>query len=215
MWEREPSLAATVEEAWSRRVPIDSLGDITDSLNSMMKSLYSWKSEFFGSVPKLIEQKRKKLEELALLTDEGSIETRNNIAKEMDELLYREEIMWLQRSRIAWLREGDRNTKYFHRRASRRKKKNRICKLKRSNGTWTSDTNEMEEITRDCFQGLYTRDDNVDHRIISDLMQQCVDDEMNHKLCAPFSEKDISDALFQIGPLKAPGPDGFPARFLQ
>jgi hypothetical protein len=30
-----------------------------------------------------------------------------------------------------------------------------------------------------------------------------------------FTEKEISDALFQIGPLKAPGPDGFPTRFLQ
>jgi hypothetical protein len=46
-------------------------------------------------------------------------------------------------------------------------------------------------------------------------MQECVDDHMNETLCAPFSEKEISDALFQIGPLKAPGPDGFPARFLQ
>jgi hypothetical protein len=38
---------------------------------------------------------------------------------------------------------------------------------------------------------------------------------MNGKLCAPFSEKEIGDALFQIGPLKAPGSDCFPARFLQ
>jgi hypothetical protein len=38
---------------------------------------------------------------------------------------------------------------------------------------------------------------------------------MNEKLCADFTEKEIGDALFQIGPLKAPGPDGFPARFFQ
>jgi hypothetical protein len=46
-------------------------------------------------------------------------------------------------------------------------------------------------------------------------MQSCVDEETNEKLCAPFTEKEINDALFPIGPLKAPGPDGFPTRFLQ
>ena len=30
-----------------------------------------------------------------------------------------------------------------------------------------------------------------------------------------FSEEEISNALFHIGPLKAPGPDGLPARFFQ
>ena len=30
-----------------------------------------------------------------------------------------------------------------------------------------------------------------------------------------FSEQEIGDALFQIGPLKSLGPDGLPARFYQ
>ena len=38
---------------------------------------------------------------------------------------------------------------------------------------------------------------------------------MNLQLCKEFTDEEISDALFQIGPLKAPGPDGFPARFFQ
>lgn len=38
---------------------------------------------------------------------------------------------------------------------------------------------------------------------------------MNELLCKPFTDVEISDALFQISPLKAPGPDGFPTRFFQ
>jgi hypothetical protein len=38
---------------------------------------------------------------------------------------------------------------------------------------------------------------------------------MNETLTKEFSDTEIADALFQIGPLKAPGPDGFHARFFQ
>jgi hypothetical protein len=36
-----------------------------------------------------------------------------------------------------------------------------------------------------------------------------------YELCKDFSPDEIGDALFQIGPLKAPRPDGFPGRFFQ
>jgi hypothetical protein len=72
----------------------------------------------------------------------------------MDELLYREEMMWLQRSRIAWLKEGDRNTSYFHRQAIWRARKNRIKKLRDINGNWHESRSELEQMAFNFFQEL-------------------------------------------------------------
>jgi hypothetical protein len=38
---------------------------------------------------------------------------------------------------------------------------------------------------------------------------------MNDELCREFTDDEIGDAMFQIGPLKALGVDGFPSRFYQ
>lgn len=47
------------------------------------------------------------------------------------------------------------------------------------------------------------------------LVNPLVSRDMNDNLCKPFPEQEISDPLFQTGPLKAPGRDGFPVRFFQ
>ena len=63
--------------------------------------------------------------------------------------------MWLQRSRIAWLKEGDRNTSYFHRQAARRARKNRIKKLKDSNGEWCENSKQMQFFQRSAYEIFY------------------------------------------------------------
>ena len=45
--------------------------------------------------------------------------------------------MWRQRSRIEWLAAGDKNTRFFHMRASMRRKKNMIKALYNSLGVHT------------------------------------------------------------------------------
>jgi len=63
------------------------------------------------------------------------------------------------------------------------------------------------------FRDLYPADSNVDPSELTELMNMKITDDMNEALCRSFSVEEISDALFQMGPLKAPGLDGFPARF--
>lgn len=48
-----------------------------------------------------------------------------------------------------------------------------------------------------------------------DLIPRKVEAHMNDALTRPILDSEVGDALFQIGPLKAPGPNGFPTRFFQ
>jgi hypothetical protein len=73
----------------------------------------------------------------------------------------------------------------------------------------------MQAMVRDFFKDLYTADLGVNPQELVQLFRPMITEEMNAELCKEFSDEEISDTLFQIGPLKAPGPDGFPARFFQ
>jgi len=123
--------------------------------------------------------------------------------------------MWQQRSRIRWLAAGDKNTRFFHLRASQRRKKNSIKRLKRPDGQFTEDIQEMGNLTSSFYRNLYTSEGTIDMESVLNVVPVKVTPEMNDQLLAPFVEKEVKDALFQMFPTKAPGPDGLPAHFFQ
>ncbi|KAG2598477.1 hypothetical protein PVAP13_5KG367307, partial [Panicum virgatum] len=215
MWERVESLPETIKAAWESVGTANDLGDVTKKLGAVMTALKTWSSEHFGPVTKELEAVRAQVEHLMLA---DPIENRNTIKRlynRMDELLYREEMMWLQRSRISWLQEGDRNTGFFHRKATWRSKKNKIRGFISEDNRYVENKGEMEAMATKFFQDLYMKDTSVKPESIADMIEPLLTQDMNEILCKPFTNEEISDALFQIGPLKAPGPDGFPARFFQ
>ena len=83
------------------------------------------------------------------------------------------------------------------------------------NGNWISSPSQLEYLVTTYFPDLFTRDSNLNPEEIVALFESKVSVEMNERLCREFTDRAISDALFQIGPLKAPGTDGFPVRFYQ
>ena len=110
---------------------------------------------------------------------------------------------------------GDKNTYFFHLRVSRRRRKNKIKALQREDGQLTEDILEMKALTTSFYKTLYTYEgvQNMD-RVISTVPRK-VTRGMNEILNAPYTDKEVKTALFQMFPTKSPGPDGFPAHFFQ
>ncbi|XP_071678929.1 uncharacterized protein [Lolium perenne] len=101
MWEREACLPEHISNAWAARGSKNNLDQVQSGLAGVMEHLHKWSKEKFGSVRMQLEKPRTRLEELLNMNaDRKEIQ---EVTDHMNELLYREEMMWMQRSRIDWL----------------------------------------------------------------------------------------------------------------
>ncbi|KAL0399388.1 UNVERIFIED_CONTAM: hypothetical protein Sradi_2282100 [Sesamum radiatum] len=135
---------------------------------------------------------------------------------ELERIAAHEETLWRQRSKEVWLREGDRNTGFFHRKASRRFQTNLITRLKNSAGLWVDNEKDIQQCIVDHFAHVYASNcpRQADIAKGTEHLRPVVDASMARELTMPYTETEVAHALFQMAPLKSPGPDGmFPIFF--
>lgn len=78
------------------------------------KALTRWSRQAFGNVKREIERKRKQLTKAENIAINGGDSRLMKLLKEEINLLQdKEATMWRQRSKIMWLKDGDKKTKFF------------------------------------------------------------------------------------------------------
>ncbi|KAG4109651.1 hypothetical protein ERO13_1Z049387v2 [Gossypium hirsutum] len=129
-WAKDEDAKKVIERAWNRDGT-----DYGDKIERVRSALGPWQCKKYG---KMKGEMRKLEKQIELIIDSDSREESGKMLKEtrrrLDFLYAREESYWAQRSRSRWLREGDRNTRFFHAKALGRLKKIYIEKLKDATG---------------------------------------------------------------------------------
>jgi hypothetical protein len=114
-----------------------------------------------------------------------------------------------------WLKDGDKNTSFFHACASERKKVNLLKKLKADDGGMVEGDENLRTFIANYYQNLFTSSAGTREAELLESIPSVVTSEMNSFLRRPFTVDEIKLALGSMGDLKAPGPDGMPAIFFK
>ncbi|RVX06412.1 hypothetical protein CK203_023562 [Vitis vinifera] len=189
---------------------------LTAKLKELKQNLKNWNREVFGSLEcnkdATLQQVEywDRMECERSLTDEELTckkEAKEGYAKWVD----LEETHWRQASRELWLKEGGRNTGYFHRMASAHRRANYMDRIK-INGVSLSRDQEVREGIANAYQQLLLESSDWEADIGRLQLNQ-----INHQeagmLELSFSKVEVQVALMEMNGDKAPGPDGFTLAF--
>ena len=73
---------------------------------------------------------------------------------EVENLLSLEEISWRQKSRMLWIKEGDNNTKFFHKMANSRKRFNHLSFLEVDEVIYEEESEMVAQVVN-FYKNLY------------------------------------------------------------
>ena len=189
---------------------------MVDKIKGCGADLLAWGSAKTTPAMDKIKLLTKKIERMN--EEELTEESREEVleaSKKLDDFLLKQEIFWAQRSRVSWLKHGDRNTKFFHSKASQRRKRNFIHDIQNQHGNWVDDIGEMAEVAINYFETIFQSRtcDRMDECL--NTVPQRITTDMKEELSRPYSVEEVKVALFHMGPTKVLGPNGMNALFYQ
>lgn len=157
---------------------------------------------------------RTKLRKLRSRRDTWGINMYNEVRWQFMNLLEKQEVYWRQRAKNFWLREGDNNTRYFHKFASGRRRNNSLDRIQDGNGDWKETTQEIRAVVEGYFNQLFASANLGGNLSDRELVPQVTSRE-NEDLIAEVTMEEVKEAVFSMHPDKSPGPDGLNPAFFQ
>ncbi|KAL0011903.1 hypothetical protein SO802_007011 [Lithocarpus litseifolius] len=153
-WLSDMTFPNVVSSAWSCN------RNLAESIEVFSKEATRWNRNHFGN----IHQKKRRIMEriygiqkaISNWPSSSLLNLEKQLQQELEVVLDQERDLWMLKSRINWLIQGDRNTSFYHVSALARRKRNHIASVKDERGVWLTDEREVMEYFRNGFVSLYT-----------------------------------------------------------
>lgn len=166
---------------------------------------------------KQLETELEQLESNNLLQQDASIEARKSDVKEKIENYYINKAKAAQiRSRVKWIEEGEKGTKFFLGLEKTHQENNVIASLKVENKTLNDPMDILKQEVK-FYSHLYTSakvQDNEIHDYLTPIMLENILNDNEQQLCEGLLTVDeCSEAVHNMKTNKSPGCDGLPSEF--
>ena len=133
-----------IREAWGMEVLNGSpMFKLFEKIKKCRTTLVDWSRITFGNTKLRLQEKQAVLDEFSMQNKAEHLQTINALKIEINTILHQDELFWRQRSRSIWLPTDDKNTKFFHQRASQRRRKNHIFGVQDKEGVWCSSNDHI------------------------------------------------------------------------
>nr|GME00746.1 splicing factor 3B subunit 2 [Ipomoea batatas] len=138
----------------------------------------------------------------------GIIKLERKLRAKLEEVLYQEEILWYQQAREEWIASGDRNTKFYHAATRIKQARKKGYRILDDNTLQALNDEDTERHILNFFRNIFTKDCvTMGDGILKGKFPRLNAMEWSN-FNTQFTIEEVKTALFDMDPLKAPGPDG-------
>ena len=212
-----------VKSSWTNFIPPEGtcMSRFQQKLKHLKGAIKKWNHTSFGNIFRAQAKLNEEMKNIQqTIINAGRTEELTKLEQITESKIIerdkQEEILWRQKSRIRWLKHGEKNTKFFHKTTVQRRMTNCITHIRNVQGEKIETHDGIEGEFLNYFKEAL-QEPNI-NRIpaINKLLKsipKVITEEHNNLLIKPISLQEVEEVVQQMKEGKAPGPNGFSSVF--